>query len=102
MTTYHDLFKPAADDFQVGQQVTVLGWTDRHSYTIIARTAKVLTLQADDVAWDGRSGTARSVTRDENGYIRVARLTTKRGITGWRSDGQTVVAGSHPYRDPSF
>jgi hypothetical protein len=100
MTTYHDLFKPADDDFQVGQQVTVLGWSDRHSYTVTARTAKVLTLQADENVWE--NGQIVRAERNELGYIRVARLTTKRGVTGWRSDGQTVVAGSHPYRDPSF
>jgi hypothetical protein len=100
MTTYHDLFKPSADDFQVGQQVTVLGWSDRHSYTVIARTAFVMTLQADGNVWE--NGQIVRSERNENGYIRTARLTTRRGVTGWRSDGQTVVAGSHAYRDPSF
>lgn len=100
MTTYHDLFAPAADDFQVGTQVTILGWSDRHSYTVIARTAATMTLQADTNEW--AEGRITGSVANPQGSTRVARLSTKRGRTGWRSQGQTVVAGSHAYHDPSF
>ena len=32
---------------KVGDGVTVCGWSDRHAYTVIARTAKTLTIQRD-------------------------------------------------------
>lgn len=100
MTTFHDLFKPAADDFQVGSQVTILGWTDRHSYTVTARTAATMTLQADTNVWE--NGQIVRAEANTEGSTRVARLSTRNGVKGWRSQGQKVVAGSHPYRDPSF
>ena len=40
------------DDLKVGDGVTVKLWTDCHAYTVIARTAKTLTLQRDKVTRD--------------------------------------------------
>lgn len=107
MTTFHDFFKPADDDFQVGDGATILHWTDRTAYTVIARTANTMTMQLDH-AFVGQPNGQGDTSRDTNyerfptGPTVVARKSTRRGVTGWRCQGQTVVAGRHYYRDPSF
>lgn len=90
--TYNEQFTPA----QVGQGATLVLWTDRHAYTVIAVSAsgKTATLQRDKAVHDKskRGGMGHQnwlVTPDPGGVTIIARL----GKKGWRSGGSKVLMG---------
>jgi hypothetical protein len=107
------------DNAEVGDGVTIIGWTDKHPATIVARTAKTMTVQHDkatqlhkaaDLAphaggfachfaeqhkqrWD--------IEPDPEGATQTLRLTKK----GWRTQGATkndVGYGRTKFHDYNF
>lgn len=105
--------------FAVGDGATVSGWSDSEVHTVIARTAKTLTLQRDKAtllnpvgsgekdalqfAPGGFVGHTSGVQRyeyerDENGETCVARLTKR----GWQVNGSRVGSGRFEHYDFNF
>ena len=106
-------------EFAVGDGATLVGWSDLHAYTVIARTAKTLTLQRDvakllngydsgepdalQFAPGGFCGHTSGAQRyayeqDQNGHKIVARLTKR----GWAVNGQRIIAGRAEHYDFNF
>lgn len=95
----------AADDFEVGDGVTLCWWTDRTACTVIARTAKSITIQEDKAMRSDSNGMsdAQSYEYSPNpeGRTFTARMTKR----GWRvggQGGQAVIPGRRHYHDFSF
>lgn len=107
-------------EIEVGDGVTECLWSDRHACTVIARTAKTLTIQRDKAILDPNfkpewipGGFAAHCTNSEdqkwtyernpNGEIIKCRWSEKRG--GWQtgSDGSIrIIRGRHEYHDYNF
>jgi hypothetical protein len=106
-------------EFAVGDGATRLGYSDAYAYTVIARTAKTLTLQRDvanllngynsgepdalQFAPGGFCGHTYGAQRyayqqDPNGEKLIARLTKR----GWMVNGQRIVAGRAEHYDFNF
>lgn len=102
---------------KVGDGATVVYWTDKHAYTIIARTANTLTLRRCKAILDpdfkpdfipgGFCGTVinqheqrYSYEEDENGHIIKAYWSEKNKCFRW--DGLYVVPGRHEFYDYNF
>lgn len=107
-------------EIEVGDGVTECLWSDRHACTVIARTAKTLTIQRDKAILDPNfkpewipGGFAAHCTnneeqtyayeRDPNGQIIKCRWSEKRG--GWQtgSDGSIrIIRGRYEFHDYNF
>lgn len=106
-------------EFAVGDGATLSGYSDCHACTVIARTAKTLTLRRDKATLlngtnSGQpdalrfspggfvghtSGTQRyEYSSDPSGYVVIARLTK----TGWKAQGKALSAGRHEHYDFNF
>lgn len=122
---YHEATKDGAirvtwREFAVGDGATVCLWSDRHAYTVTARTDKTLTLRRDKATLLNNvnsgekdalqfspggfvghtSGTQRySYAPDEQGQIVKARLTKR----GWQTAcKERVCAGRSEHYDFNF
>lgn len=106
-------------EFVVGDGATLCGYSDREAYTVVARTAKTLTLQEDKATllngfdsgeadalkftpggFSGHTdGTQRyAYAANPEGRKVIARLTKK----GWTVQTQRVIAGRHHHYDYNF
>lgn len=94
---------PAAN-FSVGDGATIVGWSDRYAYTVIAvsPSGKTVTLQRDIAVRADCNGMSDAQNYDyianPDGEVRVARL----GKRGFTSQNQKVIPGRHEYYDYSF
>lgn len=107
--------RPGEDthQWQIGDGVTLLRWTDRHAATVIdvSKDGKTITIQYDSVVFaPGSMGTSvQSCDPDPNGAIEIAKF----GRAGWRTvnpmtgrygikSGSRIIPGRSPYHDPTF
>ena len=108
-----------AREFAPGDGATVRGYSDADAYTVVARTAKTLTLQQDKQTLLNGTGSGApdalqfspggfvghtsgrqrwECSPDASGRTVTARLTLK----GWSADGKSVGAGRRPHYDFNF
>jgi len=104
-------------EIAVGDGVTMCLYTDRHAYTVIARTAKTLTIRRDkatlnpcfkpEIIPGGFVG--HCVNQDEQSYTyeenpdampEKCYWSEKRG--GWQSHGRRIIRGRHEFFDYNF
>jgi hypothetical protein len=116
----YEMYKELNREIEVGDGVTMCLWSDRHAYTVIARTAKTLTIQQDKATLDpnfkpewipgGFAGHCTnsedqewSYERDPNGRIEKCRWSEKYGRWQTGSDGSIkIIRGRHEYHDYNF
>ena len=107
-------------EIEVGDGVTECLWSDSHAFTVIARTAKTLTIQQDKATLDPNfkpewipGGFAAHCTnqdeqewtyeRNPNGRILKCRWSEKNGRWQTGSDGSILIArGRHEFHDYNF
>lgn len=107
-------------EIEVGDGVTMYLWSDAHACTVIARTAKTLTIQQDKATLDPNfkpewiaGGFAAHCTnsdeqewtyeRDPNGEIIKCRWSEKHGRWQTGSDGSIKIGrGRHEHYDYNF
>jgi hypothetical protein len=100
-------------EINVGDGVTVCGWSDRHAYTVVARTAKTLTLQRDRATlipdfkpeFDGfhcvnNIDQDYVYERDPNGGTERAYWSDTKD--GFYVRGEPVITGRHEFYDYNF
>lgn len=115
-----EMHKELNREIEVGDGVTMCLWSDRHACTVIARTAKTMTIQRDKATRDPNfkpewilGGFSAICTnsheqewtyeRDPDGEIIKCRWSEKRG--GWQtgSDGSIrIMRGRHEHYDYNF
>jgi len=93
---------------QVGDGVTMAGWTDRHAATVIKRTPKTVTVQQDKATRSDSNGMsdAQSYTYERDPEGATYRFSLRANGT-WRKVGDSdkgmrMVAGRREYYDYSF
>lgn len=99
--------------WNIGDGVTLLYWTDRKAATVVdvSKDKKTITIQHDSVVFQpGSMGSVvDSYKPDPNGLIEVAKF----GRGGWRTvsretgryqmkGGNRIIPGRDYYHDPSF
>jgi len=110
------------DSIQIGDGVTACGWSDRQAATVIAKTAKSITIQYDKqklinhmksnepdkltMSVGGFCGHASGTQRwkcepDVDGWKTIARL-RKNGRFYCSKDGRQLIEGRFPYYDFNF
>ena len=107
-------------EIEVGDGVTMCLWSDRHAFTVIARTKATLTIQRDKAILDPSfkpeyvpggfachctNSDEQSYTyeRDPNGEIEKCRWSEKRGRWQTGSDGSIcIIRGRHEHYDYNF
>lgn len=89
---------------QVGGGASLCWWSDRTACTIIKKTAKTITIQADRAQRTDDNGMSESqtytYTADPEGSTYVCRWSDKRNRYIW--NGQAIINGRHEYYDYSF
>lgn len=112
-----DLDGALNQELQVGDGVTYHLWSDAHAYTIIARTAKTLTIQRDKATYapgykpeyvpGGFSVICTNdadqewvYERDPEGETRMCHWSRK--LKRWQSDGCRISRGRHENYDHNF
>jgi hypothetical protein len=101
--TLEHLYKNGtSEQGKVGDGATILMYSDTHPATIIARTAKTLTVQEDNHKIE--SGTwpdfQYSYSPNPNGAITVFHWSAKKG---WQASGRRLLVGERRYyNDPTF
>lgn len=98
---YNEYFR---DNAQIGDGATLNLWTDRHAYTIIARTPQTLTLQRCIAKRTDNNGMSEcqdyKYEDNPNGGIIKAHWSKKDKV--FKHSGMTVTYGRHEYWDYSF
>lgn len=107
-------------EIEVGDGVTMYLYTDRKAYTVIAKTAKTITIQRDKAIRDPKfkpewipGGFSAICTnsedqewtyeRDPNGEVERCRWSEKNGRYQTGSDGSIAIGrGRHEYYDYNF
>lgn len=105
--------------FAVGDGATVCGYSDRHAFTVLSRTARSMTLQRDKATLqNGANSGAPDALQftpggfvghtsdrqrweyepDPFGEVQIARLT----VRGWEVKGERVCAGRSEHYDHNF
>lgn len=108
-----------ARPYEVGDEVTLSGYSDCEAYTVIARTLCTLTLQADKATLlnGANSGQPDALQFAPGGFVghtsgrqrwQCERDTSGRTVRahftkrGWQADGKRVSAGRFPHYDFNF
>ena len=115
-----ELWKELNREIEVGDGVTECLYSDRHAYTVIARTRTTLTIQKDKATLDpdfkpewvvgGFAGHCTnqeeqtwSYEHDPEGAIVKCRWSEKRGRWQTGSDGSIgIIRGRHEFHDYNF
>jgi len=105
------LYQEQADEIagpDVGDGVTMAGWTDRHAATVIKRTPKTVTVQRDKATRSDSNGMSdsQSYTYERDPEGATYRFSLRKNGT-WRKVGDSdkgmrMVAGRREYYDYSF
>ena len=84
---------------EIGMGATELLYSDRHAYTIIAKTRCTITVQQDKAIRTDKNGMSDCQTydfeRDPEGTVKIVRKTKR----GWKSHGTRFAIG---YRDEHY
>jgi hypothetical protein len=101
--TLAHLFKNGtSEEGKVGDGATILLYSDSYAVTIIARTAKSITVQEDNrhIASGTWPDFQYTYSRNPDGKVTIFRWSAKKG---WQAPGYRLLIGDRRYyQDPTF
>jgi hypothetical protein len=108
------------NNVNIGDGITICGYSDRHAYTVIAKTLKTITVQQDDAKLDGWkpdispggfAGHCNNQNNQDSHYIYTQNKKNFTQILHANKDGKfkehgsnhpNVILGRHEFYDYNF
>lgn len=101
-TIEEELVTLKAKYIEVGDYVSLCSWTDWHSYKVIARTAKTLTIQENKQTHFKESWQDGELESEDDPNGATTKLCWSEKHHWWHKKSYRVALGKRDYEDPTF